>query len=322
VKRILLNMLICPACLPDETALDSRSIEEQGEDILEGSLSCPQCGTTYPIQDGIAFLEPASLEKGAIGNSKYETAPVLSSYLWSHYGDILGDPEATPAYREWADLMRAHSGMAIDAGSAVGRFTFEMSLKSDFVVGVDNSTSFIRCARKLMTDRRMKIDLKEEGDLVREAVLTLPEAWDSRKVEFIVGDAQSLPFPAGAFSSLASLNLIDKVPVPVRHMKEMHRLAGERGAQFLVSDPFSWSQDAADQENWLGGTDRGPFSGRGMENIIALLRNERNGWSPPWEIEKKGHIWWKIRTHANHFELIRSCFVKAVRNLGIEELKD
>ncbi|MFO7598998.1 MAG: Trm112 family protein [Candidatus Desulfacyla sp.] len=314
MKRILLNMLICPACLPDETALDSRIIEEQGEDILEGSLSCPQCGTIYPIQDGIAFLDPASLEKGAIRDSKYETAPVLSSYLWSHYGDILGDPEATPAYREWADLMRAHSGMAIDAGSAVGRFTFEMSLKSDFVVGVDNSTSFIRCARKLMMDRRMKIDLKEEGDLVREAVLTLPEAWDRRKVEFIVGDAQSLPFPAGAFSSLASLNLIDKVPVPVWHMKEMHRLAGERGAQFLVSDPFSWSQDAADQENWLGGTDRGPFSGRGMENIVALLTNERNGWPPPWEIEKRGHIWWKIRTHANHFELIRSCFVKAGRD--------
>lgn len=314
MKRVLLNILICPACLPDETALDSRIIEEQGEDILEGSLACPQCGNIYPIQDGIAFLDPASLEKGAIRDSKYETAPVLSSYLWSHYGDILGDPEATPAYREWADLMRAHAGMAIDAGSAVGRFTFEMSLKSDFVVGVDNSWSFIRCARKLMMDRRMKVDLKEEGDLVRETVLSLPEAWDSRKVEFIVGDAQSLPFPTGAFSALASLNLIDKVPVPVRHMKEMHRLAGKRDSQFLVSDPFSWSQDAADQENWLGGTDRGPFSGRGMENIIALLTNETNGWSPPWQIEKEGHIWWKIRTHANHFELIRSCFVKAVRD--------
>jgi len=33
MKRILLNMLICPACLPDETALDSRIIEEQGEEI-------------------------------------------------------------------------------------------------------------------------------------------------------------------------------------------------------------------------------------------------------------------------------------------------
>ncbi len=323
MKKLLLNMLICPACLPDEAALDSRAIDEQGEDILEGSLSCPQCGNIYPIRDGIAFLDPGPLQTGAKSDlpavltaqagSKYETAPVLSSYLWSHYGDILGDPEATPAYREWADLMRPHSGMAVDAGSAVGRFTFEMSLKSDFVVGVDNSLSFVRSARKLMMDRRMKIDLKEEGYLVKESVLSLPEAWDSRKVEFIVGDAQALPFPTGLFSSLASLNLIDKVPVPVRHMKEMHRLAAEQNAQILFSDPFSWSAEVADEKEWLGGVPTGPYAGRGMENIMALLTDKKNGWSPPWKIENHGHIWWKIRTHANHFELIRSCFVKAVR---------
>lgn len=313
MKSVLLNLLICPACLPAEIVLGSRIIKEEGEDILEGSLSCPQCGSVYPVREGIAFLDPASPARAAKHDSKYETAPVLSSYLWSHYGDILEDPEATPAYREWADLMAPHAGMAVDAGSAVGRFTFEMSLKSDFAVGVDNSLSFIRSARRLMMDRCMKIDLKEEGHFTREVVLSLPEAWDSRKVEFIVGDAQCLPFPSGTFSSLASLNLVDKVPVPLRHMKEMHRLAREQDAQLLFSDPFSWSEDAAPQENWLGGTEKGPFPGRGMENIMALLANEKNGWSPLWRVERHGHIWWKIRTHANHFELIRSCFVKAVR---------
>jgi hypothetical protein len=94
----------------------------------------------------------------------------------------------------------------------------------------------------------------------------------------------------------------------------MHRLAAKQNAQFLFSDPFSWSEDAADQANWLGGTERGPYSGKGIENIMALLTNKTNGWSPPWRIENHGHIWWKIRTHANHFELIRSCFVKAVRD--------
>ncbi|MCF8144763.1 MAG: methyltransferase domain-containing protein [Deltaproteobacteria bacterium] len=313
MKRVLLNLLICPACLPAEIVLGSRIIKEEGEDILEGSLSCPQCGNVYPVREGIAFLDPVSPARAAKHDSKYETAPVLSSYLWSHYGDILKDPEATPAYREWADLMAPHAGMAVDAGSAVGRFTFEMSLKSDFAVGVDNSLSFIRSARRLMMDRSMKIDLKEEGHFTREVVLSLPEAWDSRKVEFIVGDAQCLPFPSGTFSSLASLNLVDKVPVPLRHMKELHRLAAEQDAQLLLSDPFSWSEDAAPQENWLGGTEKGPFTGRGMENIMALLANEKNGWSPLWRVERHGHIWWKIRTHANHFELIRSCFVKAVR---------
>jgi hypothetical protein len=110
--------------------------------------------------------------------------------------------------------------MAIDEGSGVGRFTFEMSLKSDFTIGVDNSTVFIGCARELMMNRRMKIDLKEEGLLQREHTLTLPDSWDSRKIEFIVGDAQALPYPSSAFSSLASLNLVDKVPAPLRHMRD------------------------------------------------------------------------------------------------------
>ena len=313
MKKNLLDILICPACLPDENVLENTIVQEQEEDILSGSLTCRRCGTVYPIQDGIAFLNPPHGEKGATSKSKYETAPVLSSYLWSHYGDVLNDPEATAAYREWADLMSPCSGFALDAGSAVGRFTFEMSLKSDLVVGVDNSVSFIRCARALMKHRRMTIGLKEEGILEREITICLPEAWDSRKVEFIVGDAQALPFLSGVFSSLASLNLIDKVPLPLRHLKEIHRVAKKGDAQLLLSDPFSWSEDVAEENNWLGGTDRGPYSGRGLENVMALLRNQENGWRPPWQIERRGDIWWKIRTHANHFELIRSCFVKAVR---------
>lgn len=312
MKKILLNMLICPACLPDENILQIRIIEEQADDVLMGSLTCPQCANTYPIRDSIAFLDPAHLEQGT-PESKYETAPVLSSYLWSHYADILNDPDASPAYQEWAGLMHPHTGVALDAGCAVGRFAFEMSLKCDLAIGVDNSVSFIRCARALMTNRRMTTGLKEEGILEREVTISLPESWDTRRVEFIVGNAQALPFSSGAFSSLASLNLVDKLPMPLTHLKEMHRVAAQQNAQILFSDPFSWSEDVADEKNWLGGTDRGPHSGRGLKNIMSLLTNERDGWPPPWRIEDQGHIWWKIRTHANHFELIRSCFVKGVR---------
>jgi uncharacterized protein YbaR (Trm112 family) len=313
MKKLLIDILICPACLPDENRLTTEIIEEQDEDIFSGSLTCRQCGKVYPIRNGIALLDPAFPQQKDKGVSKYETAPVLSSYIWSHYGDILNDPNASSAYTEWADLMHLNSGLAIDAGSAVGRFTFEMSQKSDFVIGVDNSLSFIQSARELMINRRIKIDLLQEGILTREETLYLPETWDSGKVEFIVGDALALPFRTETFSSLASLNLIDKVPLPIKHLKEMNRVAKERDAQFLFSDPFSWSKDVSNEEDWLGGTDRGPYSGRGMENIMALLKGERKELLPEWRVEKHGHIWWKIRTHSNHFELIRSCFVNAHR---------
>ena len=314
MKKLLLDLLICPSCLPDENALSPRIVEAKGEDIITGDLTCRRCDSVYSIRDGIAFIGPA-LRNGTIhAGSKYETAPVLSSYIWSHYCDLLLNEEnASDAYNRWADLLSSRSGIGIDAGSAVGRFTFEMSDKSDFAVGIDNSLSFIKSARALMKDRRITVPLQNEGYLSREMTVVLPEKWDSNKVEFIVGDAQAMPFKSQSASSLASLNLIDKVPAPLKHLKEVDRVAKKKDVQLLFSDPFSWSTDVTGEENWLGGKNNGLYSGSGVENIIGFLRGEKGDLSARWKIEKRGSIWWKIRTHSNHYELIRSCFIKANR---------
>lgn len=313
MKKVLTDMLICPACLPDEYKLKEEVVKEIGEDILTGSLTCPQCKNIYAIQDGIAFLDPASKQGKVKSISRYESRPLLSSYLWSHYADLLHEENASTAYREWSKLLQSNSGVAVDAGSAVGRFTFEMSQKNDFVIGIDNSLSFIRAARELMTKRRMTISLYQEGNLTRETVFNLPETWNTNKVEFIVGDALALPFKSDTISSLASLNMIDKLPVPINHLKEMNRIAKEKNAQFLFSDPFSWSAEVADEKDWLGGKTSGLYTGRGKKNIIDMLQGKNNELPPEWRIEKQGHVWWKIRTHSNHFEQIRSCYIKAER---------
>ena len=209
--------------------------------------------------------------------------------------------------------MRPSSGVAIDAGSAVGRFTFELGQKSDFAIGIDNSLSFIRAARELMLSWELAVQLQQEGHVTRKATITLPKTWKNGNTEFLLGDVQKLPFKSGSFSSLASLNLVDKVPKPLKHLQEMNRVAKPRDVQFLFSDPFSWSEEVTEPENWLGGTHDGPYSGDGVKNVMGLLNGCNNGLQPQWHIQKRGHIWWKIRTHQNHFELIRSCFVKANR---------
>jgi uncharacterized protein YbaR (Trm112 family) len=312
VKSNLLPMLICPSCLPNEYSLKETVVEESRGDIIEGELKCERCGRAYPIRKGVAFLDPgAAPEKKP--DSRYESAPVLSSYLWSHFGDLLDDSEASDAYIRWAGLMRGGPGMCVDIGGAVGRFAFEMTRKSDFVIGMDNSVTFVETARDLMLNRGRRVCLAEEGLLTREVALRLPAEWNMDKIEFVVADALALPFRSRTFSALAGLNLIDKVPRPLDHFKEMNRTALEEGAQFLFSDPFSWSRDVAPEEAWLGGKETGPYAGRGHENVQSLLSGETKGLTPPWKIEENGHIWWKIRTHANHFELIRSRFVKAAR---------
>lgn len=312
MKKILLDYLICPDCLPAEMDLKPEIESENSGDILEGALHCPRCGRNYPIKNGTAYLDPERTAR-TISDEKYETTPVVSSYLWSHFGDILGHEQASDAYSQWSSEMDSMGGLALDIGGAVGRFCLEMSRKADFSIGLDKSGAFIRTARELCSTGAITFPLVEEGDLAREVRLTLPDEWRRDKVEFIVADALFLPFKSRIFSSLAGLNLIDKVPSPSVHFNEMNRVAQEQGAQFLFSDPFSWSEDVAQKGEWLGGTSAGPYPGRGLENVMDLLRGELNGFSPSWKIEKRGHVWWKIRTHSNHYEQIRSLYVKAVR---------
>ena len=313
MKSLLVDLLVCPTCLPLEKELVCQIEEEHGNDILSGFLKCDECETRYPIQDGIASLFPKIHEKNRAEPSKYESSSVVSSYLWSHFSDMLEEKEASTAYKDWGDLIRHQNGFSLDAGCAVGRFTFEMSMKSDFSVGIDHSRAFISAARALMKNRKLEVTIKEEGLLTREKLIQFPAEWNTDKVEFIVGDAQVLPFRPETFSSLASLNLVDKVPLPLKHLEEMNRVARQKGAQFLFSDPFSWSSEVAREEDWLGGTHEGPYGGEGVDNVISLLTGKKGKFSPPWKIDKQGHIWWKIRTHRNHYELIRSCFIKGIR---------
>ena len=313
MKAFLLDILICPSCLPREKDISLHAREKDGDEVLSGALVCGLCGAQYPIRDGIAELLPRSGPGSARSPSRYESPALVSAYLWSHYADLLGDENASTAYRRWAELIKPLPGLAVDAGCATGRFTFEMGMKSDMAVGVDYSRAFIKVARKLMRDGQTPITLIQEGLLTEQVALHLPESWNRPRVEFIVGDIQSLPFRSDHFSSLASLNLVDKVPSPLAHLREMNRIARRDGGQFLFSDPFSWSREVAREEDWLGGTSSGPYAGKGIDNVVSLLGGERDVLSPAWDIESRGHVWWKIRNHRNHFELIRSCFILARR---------
>ena len=310
MKSLIKDLLICPACLPEESGLLLDVSEEEGEDIQSGSLKCYKCGMVYLIRDGIAALLPRYKLDNAGPTSQYESPSLVSSYLWSHYADIFGDSDSSKAYLEWSQLLTPKTGFALDAGCAVGRFAFEMSKKSDLIVGIDNSRAFVLMARELMKVRRLNFQALEEGAMMENFVVELPEAWESDRVEFILGDVQALPFRSGTFSSLASLNLIDKVTIPLQHLGEMNRVAKENGAQFLISDPFSWSTDVAKEEDWLGGTEKGVFSGKGIDNIRSLLTGEKGDLAPSWKVKNEGHVFWKIRNHRNHFEFIRSCYIR------------
>lgn len=312
MKRIIAPHLICPACLPREFPLELRADREEDGDVISGFLSCLKCRRRFPIRDGIAVLltDPNASPSG--GQWRYEEGGTLATYLWSHYADLAGDPEAGSAYAEWAGCLAPGAETAFDAGCATGRLTFEMAARGALAMGCDLSLSFIRTARQLARDRSLSFSLPREGKLRDTFEVRLPEAWRSDTVEFVVADVLRIPFARETFAQISSLNLVDRVRHPLAHLYEMNRVA-RNTADFLFSDPFSWSAANTPEDAWLGGTERGDYPGRGVDNVRALLEGKGDIIQPPWAIDRQGEVWWKIRSHRNHFELIRSELLVASR---------
>jgi SAM-dependent methyltransferase len=308
MRQDLLDILICPACLPAERPLRLSGARRAGNEILAGTLDCRTCGRVYPIEEGLAVLlaEPGT----PATPDKYDQPATVSAYLWSHFADLAGDPDAFEAYRQWAALVPAGEGLALDLGCAVGRMSFELAACGGLVVGLDRSRPLVAKARQLARDGTLDYPLTLEGRLSELRRIELPAAWHRHPPEFLVADALALPFPAQVADCLCSLNLLDKLPQPRRHLAECDRVAAGAGACLLVSDPYSWSTECAAEEDWLGGTDVGPYAGFGRDNLRRIL--EREG-EPPWRVTAEGQVAWTIRNHRNHFELIRSQYLRAER---------
>ena len=58
MKRELMDILTCPVCKGD---LSLDVTREDGDEIMEGSLTCASCNEVYPIEDSIPNLLPPDL---------------------------------------------------------------------------------------------------------------------------------------------------------------------------------------------------------------------------------------------------------------------
>ena len=60
MRRDLMDILACPVC-KSPLALDVET--EDNDEVITGSLHCPDCPQTYPIFDAIPNLLPPSLRQ-------------------------------------------------------------------------------------------------------------------------------------------------------------------------------------------------------------------------------------------------------------------
>ncbi len=62
MRKDLMDILACPMC---KSELELTIDEEEGDEVVKGSLFCKKCNERYPIDDGIPNLLPPDLHKEA-----------------------------------------------------------------------------------------------------------------------------------------------------------------------------------------------------------------------------------------------------------------
>ena len=60
MKRDLMDIICCPL---DKAELELAVEEEDGEEVIAGTLTCTECGEVYPIEYGIPNLLPPDMRE-------------------------------------------------------------------------------------------------------------------------------------------------------------------------------------------------------------------------------------------------------------------
>ena len=321
---------ICPICKRDAAKHIKLQLQVRVGDqewVEEGLLFCPSCRATYPILHGIPILVPDVqsyltnsqihllwddrlsffaqqwLAESSGPSSGFElTRQYLSTYCWTHYGDLDPSFEGPPSHL--LDLIEhlyrpTEKGLHLEVGCSVGRSTFEIASRSKQpTLGIDVNFSMIRVAQSILRKNRLQYGLRKVGITYRWR--DYPVSLDGAEfVDFWVADALCLPFADHTMQTVHSMNVLDCVAEPVKHLKEMSRIQKDDG-QIGVVCPYDWSPNAVDFQFWVGGKNQiQPMEGASDQIMHWLLCAD----SPVPELAKSKVLYeqadlpWAIRVH-------------------------
>ncbi|MBE0637870.1 MAG: 5-histidylcysteine sulfoxide synthase [Bacteroidales bacterium] len=205
---------------------------------------------------GFRYIETDTPPK--IREDVYETDALVSQYCEAHYGkSYFGvenfskkSAEICLKYMEGRPMKRA-----LDLGCAVGRTTFELARKFDFVTGLDFSARFIRIADELIRKGIVRYVLTEEGDLVSYHEVNIENLGFrglEHKVEFFQADAVNLKPIFTGFDLVFAGNLIDRLYDPGKFLDSIHERINPGGI-LVIASPYTWLEEYTQRDKWIGG---------------------------------------------------------------------
>lgn len=192
MHRRLLEALVCPACHAGLRLVETLS---DGEAVTAGHLCCIECGADYSIEDGIGHLgDSESLHQVA----DWLPEGLLTDELIRRNATGEGKRyQSSPPYAKWVDAIADTTGLIVDiatgpGGSMLGALMPRLR-PSSHLVAVDAAASTMRMLGRYWGSQ--------------------PQ---SRMMDFVVGDANHLPFGTASVDVITSVGGFENVRVDRR----------------------------------------------------------------------------------------------------------
>ncbi len=218
MKTRLLSFLACPECANAPLALDA--FVHEGDEVLEGVLSCADCARRYPVIAGVPRLLPDALLAALAqyhpdffrryqlplpGQHEHDAvARTLTFYSFARAK--LFTPQVGPAlHAYWQHSLRTRipevagfrGQIGLDAGCGEGRYTYCLAEAGAEIIGLDLSEAVTLAYRRNRDHPRAHI--------VQGSIYQPPFRRSSLAFVMSTGVLHHLPNPRRGFEALVPL---------------------------------------------------------------------------------------------------------------------
>jgi SAM-dependent methyltransferase len=190
LKPRVLEFVACPTCL---APLELEERAREGEEVMEGELTCTGCSAAYPVTGGIPRLLP-----GALSEEKRRTAAAFG-YEWRHFTEL--HAQYRDQFLDWMQPIQPEffeGKVVLDAGCGTGRHAFfAAEFGAREVVGMDLSDAVLTAFGHI--GRRPNVHI------VQADIYTPPLRRGAFDAIYSIGVLHHLPDPRSGFLALVPL---------------------------------------------------------------------------------------------------------------------